>query len=81
MKTSHQLAKELLAGPDLPVFVHVDAGGDSVNADLGDVKVTQKPHITYGEFDEDGERQEIVTENAIGIVGWASNTPLCVDWG
>ena len=80
MKTAHQLAKELLAGPDFPVFVRVDAGGDSVWADLGDARAEQTEHVSYAEPNENGERDEIVKKEAVCIKGWASDTPLRVDW-
>jgi hypothetical protein len=58
-KTSHQLASELLAGPDLPICVR-DMAADSVEASI---KVPAAYLITgIDEFGDRGEHIEIHAE-------------------
>jgi len=68
--TSHELAKALLDGPDLPITLKVDAGGDSAHADVGEcqVKVTEMPIIMC---DEESEYVKTVV-----LSGWATDCPM-----
>ena len=70
---SHELARQLLELPDLPVALGVDAGGDSVTADPGEVKA----EVGIYTRDDDEESNHV---DVIQIRGWATDTPLSVNW-
>jgi len=85
MKTAHQLAAELLEGPDLPVYLTVEAGGDSVNSDVGEVRIGELPHSRPNpafdyEKEDSTEPEDLVTEDCVQLTAWATDTPLSVNW-
>jgi len=71
--TGHELARQLLDLPDLPLALRVEAGGDSVTADPGDAKAE------VGTYTRDDDEEENSVD-VIQIRGWATDTPLMVNW-
>ena len=65
MKTSHELARELLAGPDLPILLQVTASGGTARAYPGEAQVDSSTGETVrltawragGDDEEHGEEE------------------------